>query len=204
MQTVLVEKITNLINRALMLDEKNFKSLINLANKKIAFDIVGLNVKIILSITKEGLVRCKPDDELVDVTIKASVTTFLGIMLSRENSSAASAGAMEISGDVGLAQEFLSILKTLDIDWEELASQWIGDLPAHKLGNMFRTTRKFAKEIRQTIGLDISEYLRYEKEILPEQEEIDEYISAVDVIRNDSERLKQRIIRLQRKIIESV
>jgi len=199
MQTVLVEKITNLINRALMLDEKNFKSLIKLANKKIAFDIVGLNVKIILSITKEGLVRCKPDDELVDVTIKASVTTFLGIMLSRENSSAASAGAMEISGDVGLAQEFLSILKTLDIDWEELASQWIGDLPAHKLGNMFRTTRKFAKEIRQTIGLDISEYLRYEKEILPEQEEIDEYISAVDVIRNDSERLKQRIIRLQRK-----
>jgi len=199
MQTVLVDKITNLINRALMLDEKNFKSLIKLANKKIAFDIVGLNVKIILSITKEGLVRCKPDDELVDVTIKASVTTFLGIMLSRENSRAASAGAMEISGDVGLAQEFLSILKTLDIDWEELASQWIGDLPAHKLGNMFRTTRKFAKEIRQTIGLDISEYLRYEKEILPEQEEIDEYISAVDVIRNDSERLKQRIIRLQRK-----
>lgn len=106
---------------------------------------------------------------------------------------------MEINGDVGLAQEFLSILKTLDIDWEELASQWIGDLPAHKLGNLFRTTRKFAKEIRQTIGLDISEYLRYEKEILPEQEEIDEYISAVDVIRNDSERLKQRIIRLQRK-----
>ena len=199
MQTVLVDKITNLINRALMLDEKNFKSLIKLANKKIAFDIVGLNVKIILSITKKGLVRCKPDDELVDVTIKASVTTFLGIMLSRENSRATSAGAMEISGDVGLAQEFLSILKTLDIDWEELASQWIGDLPAHKLGNMFRTIRKFSKEIRQTIGLDISEYLRYEKEILPEQEEIDEYISAVDVIRNDSERLKQRIIRLQRK-----
>jgi len=204
MQTVLVEKITNLINRALMLDEKNFKSLIKLANKKIAFDIVGLNVKIILSITKEGLIRCKPDDELVDVTIKASVTTFLGIILSRENSRAASVGAIEISGNVELAQEFLSILKTLDIDWEELASQWIGDLPAHKLGNMFRTTRKFAKEIRQTIGLDISEYLHYEKEILPEQEEIDEYISAVDVIRNDSERLKQRIIRLQRKIIESV
>jgi len=199
MQTILVEKITNLINRGLMLDEKNFKSLIKLANKKIAFDFVGLNVKIILLITKEGLVRCKPDDELVDVTIKASVTTFLGIMLSSENSRAASAGAMEISGDVGLAQEFLSILKTLDIDWEELASQWIGDLPAHKLGNLFRTTRKFAKEIRQTIGLDISEYLRYEKEILPEQEEIDEYISAVDVIRNDCERLKQRIIRLQRK-----
>jgi ubiquinone biosynthesis protein UbiJ len=141
MQTVLVEKITNLINRALMLDEKNFKSLIKLANKKIAFDIVGLNVKIILSITKEGLIRCKPDDELVDVTIKASVTTFLGIILSRENSRAASAGAIEISGDVELVQEFLSILKTLDIDWEELASQWIGDLPAHKLGNMFRTTR---------------------------------------------------------------
>lgn len=106
MQTILVEKITNLINRGLMLDEKNFKSLIKLANKKIAFDFVGLNVKIILLITKEGLVRCKPDDELVDVTIKASVTTFLGIMLSSENSRAPVQEPWKLTGMSGLRRNF--------------------------------------------------------------------------------------------------
>jgi ubiquinone biosynthesis protein UbiJ len=48
--------------------------------------------------------------------------------------------------------------------------------------------------------MDISEYLRYEKNILPDKDEVEEYIAAVDVLRNDAERLQLRMARLQKII----
>ena len=48
----------------------------------------------------------------------------------------------------------------------------------------------------KTIGMDISEYLRYEKEALLDKLELDEFIQTVDKLRNDVERLQKRVERL--------
>ena len=55
---------------------------------------------------------------------------------------------------------------------------------------------QLAKASARTIGLDISEYLRYEKEALLDQSELDEFNHAVDKVRNDVERLQKRVERL--------
>ena len=77
-------------------------------------------------------------------------------------------------------------------------SRWLGDTLAHKMGNLVRTTINLARDSKRTLELDISEYLRYEKEILPEQSEVDDYIAAIDELRNDTERLQLRVDRLAR------
>ena len=90
----------------------------------------------------------------------------------------------------------------MDIDWEEYLSQIIGDIAAHKVGHFVRDMSQLAKASARTIGLDISEYLRYEKEALLDQTELDEFNHAVDKVRNDVERLQKRIERfgsLQKK-----
>ena len=111
---------------------------------------------------------------------------------------------MEISGDANLAQRFQQILRNMEIDWEEHLSHWVGDTAAHKLGRVFKQSRELIKEVHQTVQMDISEYLRYEKNMLPDRDEVAEYIAAVDVLRNDAERLQLRIARLQKIISEKV
>jgi ubiquinone biosynthesis protein UbiJ len=111
---------------------------------------------------------------------------------------------MEIIGDTGLAQRFQQIIRNLEIDWEEHLSHWFGDMTAHKLVRILTQTSELLKETHRTISMDISEYLRYEKDMLPDREEVEEYIAAVDVLRNDAERLQLRIARLQKIITGKV
>ena len=47
--------------------------------------------------------------------------------------------------------------------------------------------------------MDISEYLRYEKEALLDKSEVDEFNQAVDNIRDDVERLQKRLERLEKE-----
>ena len=193
MSIPVLKKLERVINSVLQLDEENYKKLTGLDGKIIAIEISGLNITVYLNLTSQGVEIKSECDVAVDVTIRASAMTFFTMLLTGGGEQSVSVGDMEIAGDVDLAQQFQSILKTLEIDWEEYISKWTGDYPAHKLGNFFRDARKYVNESKEIIGMDISEYLRYEKELLPDQIEIDQFNSAVDVIRNDVERLRQRL-----------
>jgi ubiquinone biosynthesis protein UbiJ len=87
----------------------------------------------------------------------------------------------------------------VEIDWEEYLSQFVGDIVSHKIGNFLRRVSRFAKESGKTIGMDISEYLRYEKQALLDKSEVDEFNQAVDEVRDDVERLQKRLERLEKE-----
>ena len=201
---MLIDEIEKLLNHVLQLDEANLDALEQFVGKVIAIDIISLNQTVFLLFTQQGLTLKTKCAEQVDVTIKGSPVALIGILLSRGASTENFSGSMEIIGDIGLAQRFQSVIKNLEIDWEEYLSHCLGDIAAHKLGNMFRDARRLAQDTRNTIGMDISEYLRYEKDILPDKSEIDEFITVVDAVRNDAGRLKQRIERLEKKLVENI
>lgn len=197
------EKLENFINQALKFDEENLTAILQLEGRIIAIDIDYLDLTVYLSFSQQGIGINTSCDETVDVTIKASPITLLAFVLVKNRGKTVNAGDMEITGDVGLAQDFQSILKSLDIDWEEFYARFVGDYPARKLGNFLRGARQYANELRQTLGMDIGEYFRYEKDLLPDQVELSEYSASVDVIRNDAERLQQRIKRLDNMLLQN-
>ncbi|MBM2830610.1 MAG: hypothetical protein HW411_1400 [Gammaproteobacteria bacterium] len=194
-----IENIEKLLNRILQQDEAMLSAIGELTGKVIAIEIIGLNHVIYLQFYAAGITIRKECAGKVDVTIKGRPVTLLVMLFTREENT--TPRDMEIIGDAGLAQRFQSIMKNMEIDWEEYLSHWMGDTLAHKLGNLFRDVREYVKETKNTIGMDISEYLRYEKEILTDQSEVDEFVAAVDFIRNDVERLRQRITRLEGKMV---
>jgi ubiquinone biosynthesis accessory factor UbiJ len=198
-----VEKFQAMFNRLLQQDPQAFTAVKALTGKVIAIEITGTGSTWYLQFTDQGFVVDRNFRGQANVTVKARPAILAGLLLNRDGKIAKISPDMEISGDVGLAQEFQQILKNLDIDWEEHLSQWVGDTAAHKLGRVFKHTRNYIRETQQTIGMDISEYLRYEKEILPDRDEVELFNSAVDKIRNDTERLVQRLEKLQARIIQN-
>ena len=193
-----IENIEKFLNRILEQDDVTLRAIVELAGKVIAIEIIGLNLVIYFKFDTAGITLKTEHAGKVDVTIKARPVALLAALFTCEQDT--TPRDMEIIGDAGLAQHFQSIVKNMEIDWEECLSHWVGDTLAHKLGNLFRDAHEYAQETGNTIAMDVSEYLRYEKGMLTEQSEVDGFVAAVDVVRNDTERLGQRIKRLKRKV----
>jgi len=196
----LKEKIQSFINTVLQQDEMALVAVQELAGKIIKLEISGPDISLFVIFTQQGMVIDTEYDTKPSVIIRARPSTYIGLLGNRDDKTNTFTPDMEISGDANLAQRFQQILRNMEIDWEEHLSHWVGDTAAHKLGRVFKQSRELIKEVHQTVQMDISEYLRYEKNMLPDKDEVEEYIEAVDTIRDDAERLQLRISRLQKII----
>jgi len=186
-----------LLNRVLAMDEEACVALAALEGRTLAVDLTDTPCYLVFTITDAGIELNEETPARADVTVTGTPGAFIGFA---RGGNGGIAGRVDIVGDVGVAQEIQTILRNLDLDWEESLSDWIGDSLARKAGNLARDTARFLSQSGRTLEMDASEYLRYEKEILPDRSEIEEFSAAVDTLRNDVERLKIRINRLQQAL----
>lgn len=194
-QHLLLDSVEKMVNKVLSLDEETVALLATLAGNVIEIDVLDTEFRMFILPSGKGVTLETDYEGKADVAIKGTPSALLG-MISAEK---IGAGDVEINGNVELAKKFQSILRDMEIDWEEYLSQFVGDIAAHKIGNFLRRVSRFAKESGKTIGMDISEYLRYEKEALLDKSEVDEFNQAVDNIRDDVERLQKRLERLEKE-----
>ena len=194
----IINKFNALVNRTLKLDTGTLDRLAELSGKVLSLEFINTGLVLFIIPDTDGVRLDTEYPGEADVAIRGSPVNLVAYLMSSSGKGEGFTGRLEIIGDVGLAQDFQSIIKEADLDWEEFLSRWLGDTLAHKMGNMARSTINFARNTKRTLELDVSEYLRYEKEILPEQSEVDEYITAIDELRNDTERLKLRVNKLTR------
>lgn len=191
----MLDSVEKMVNKVLSLDEETVALLATLAGNVIEIDVLDTEFRMFILPSGKGVTLETDYEGKADVAIKGTPSALLG-MISAEK---IGAGDVEINGNVELAKKFQSILRDMEIDWEEYLSQFVGDIAAHKIGNFLRRVSRFAKESGKTIGMDISEYLRYEKEALLDKSEVDEFNLAVDNIRDDVERLQKRLERLEKE-----
>ncbi|NNJ90507.1 MAG: sterol-binding protein, partial [Gammaproteobacteria bacterium] len=115
------------------------------------------------------------------------------------NTDSTFSGDVHIEGSAALAQEFTSILKRIDIDWEEQLSRITGDILAHQIGNNLRAGSSWLSRNLDSTGLNFQEYLQEEARVLPGALELENFYQDVDRLRDDVERLAARIQRLLQK-----
>ena len=190
-QIVILDSAEKMVNKLLSLDEETLDALATLEGDVVEIGVLNTDIRLFILPSARGLALKSKYEDKADVSIKGTPDALLGMITAER----VGAGNVEIIGNVGLAHKLQSTLKNMDIDWEEYLSQIIGDIAAHKVGNFVRDISQLAKASARTIGMDISEYLRYEKEALLDQSELDEFNHAVDKVRNDVERIQKRIER---------
>lgn len=195
----LLETAGRVIDYALSRDPVALQALAALAGRSILVEVSDLSVRFCLLPSARGLKLAPVPASEPDVLVRGGIVALIGMILRRPEQGDAAAGRVEIIGDVHLAQRLQSILRNLDIDWEEWLAEWVGDLPARKLCNLGRALRQQARDAWRTLGMDLSEYLRYERDLAVDQTEIEEFADAVDRLRDDTERLAQRLERLKRR-----
>ena len=195
-----LNSLQELINRILLLDQETLDALARYAGSVIAVELLNTRQTVYVRITTAGIELTESINGRADVSIRGTPTQLLAYLAAMRRDEPGRSGTIEITGNIALAQKIIGIIKGLDPDWEEKLSEWVGDSIAHGTGNAIRSTLKVARYAGDTLRDNASEYLRYESGLVPDRVEINDFNSAVDVLRNDVERLKSRISRLQQSV----
>ena len=104
---------------------------------------------------------------------------------------------VSLNGAVEVAEGFQQLLTLARPDFEALLSRAVGDALAHTIGTGLRRVGGWVRRSLTSLGLDASEYLRYEMDILPDRAEVTAFVDEVDRLRDDVARLAARVARLQ-------
>ncbi|WP_298609567.1 SCP2 sterol-binding domain-containing protein [uncultured Thiothrix sp.] len=135
-------------------------------------------------------------DAQPDVSIQGSALAFMRLAQAEDNGKAMLENGIKLDGDLGLGTEFSKILREIDVDWEELLSQAVGDTVAHQAGQMARNTKGWLDQSAQAMRLNTQEYLQEEARLLPAEAELNYYYEQIDQLRMDADRLEARLNRL--------
>jgi ubiquinone biosynthesis protein UbiJ len=187
------------LNRYLSLDPETLSRLAGMTGKLIAVELRGIELTLYMAPHSGGIQLLREYDGSADAVISGTPLALARVGIGEERG-LLFAGEVEIRGDVTLGQRFESVLRELDIDWEEHLSYLVGDAAAHQVGNLVRDALQWGTKSVDTLGRDLTEYLQEESRQLPQRDEVNKFLAAVDVLRNDVERLNARVKRLQARI----
>ncbi|MBT5559004.1 MAG: hypothetical protein HOJ88_03855, partial [Proteobacteria bacterium] len=101
-----------------------------MSGQVIAFEIQQLEKTLYLRPVEDGIEIELDSDIKANVTFSAKPDVFLRLAKDGLENAEYAPGELEISGDALLGQKFAKTLSNIDIDWEELLSQHIGDVSA--------------------------------------------------------------------------
>lgn len=196
---LLLSTFQSAINAALRLDPYTVQRLGGLAGKVVAVELRGVNLTLFLALQTDRIEVRGEHAGAVDARLSGTPLAFARLGLSGDRA-ALHTGEVQISGDTELGQQLRDILAAMDVDWEEHLSRFTGDVIAHQAGNTARASQRWAQQSSAALLQDAGEYLKYERELLPDRAQVETFMQHVDVLRDDVERLEARVQRLQKPI----
>jgi len=193
---VALRPVANLLNRNIRATTPAREICRALAGTTIAVRVRDTALAAYFHVHEDALELAIDSDDEPDVLISGSLLT-LARMAGAPGTEALRQGSLDISGDVQLAGDFQKLLALAKPDLEEELSAIVGDVAAHRLGELARGARRWSREARATMGANIREYLQEESRDVPSRYEVDRFGDAVGKLRDDVDRLAARINRLQ-------
>ena len=187
-----------LLNQAIRLDPESPSRLTPMHGRVIQLQLLGLGLSLYLIPEPQGFQLLSSFEGEPDCILRGTPLDLANMRSHRDSADQLFDGSVVIEGDTALAQRFGEFLTGLDIDWEEQLSRLTGDIAAHEIGNLVRGALGWGKQVNRTTELNLKEYLQEELRLLPGRYEIEPFLSEVDRLRDDVERLEARIQRLSR------
>ena len=111
--------------------------------------------------------------------------------------------AIRIAGDAEVAQRFRDLLQQAQPDFEEELSRVVGDVAAHRVAGLARGLLDWGRKAAGSLSTSVAEYLQEESRDLPTRIEVEEFLEAVDRLRESADRFEARLARLESPILNS-
>jgi len=171
-----------------------------MSGRVIQINIRDLDIVFFMKVSGGRIEVLSSYDEEIHCAMKASIISLMKLGIASDAS--ALAEDIEMSGDLEVGRQFRDLLARVDIDWEEIASRFTGDILAHKLGNAVRSLTSWGKKTSDSLRRDVGEYLQEESRQLPSAFEVSQFVAQVDDVRLGVDRAEARIKQLEKHLKE--
>jgi ubiquinone biosynthesis protein UbiJ len=187
---MLTDIIANLLNRGLPRSPRAQQLCAQLEGRSVAIEVGELARFHVAS--NGATLQITTGDTAADVTLAGGPLSLLALAGDAPES-VVQRGAVTISGDAQLAQQFRELAKLLRPDLEDDLSYVLGDVPAHQLGRLARLGAGWTRKAATTTLTNLAEYLGHERQDLVPRNEGEQFLHGVDRVREDVERLEARL-----------
>ena len=134
-----------------------------------------------------------------DVRIRARPSQLLRQALRGGSGEGSPLSGVQVEGDAGLMQQFSTLLSRVGFDLEEWLARWMDGGAAHRVNETLRGLAGWGRQAASTLALDTAEYLREETRDLVHRADVEQWMGAVDALRERSDGLAARLARLERR-----
>lgn len=194
-----MQRLTATLSSVLAKDPDFLPALEKLQGKCLAIHVLGIGATFYLQINLDSFeLTSVLSEQDPDVTINGAPIALLMLLLSPDAMQSAQNSGVKIQGDLHVAKQLSETINSLDIDWEGILAQYIGDVPAHQIGVGLQGIFGWHNRTRESLLMAMSEYLQEESRALPTRVEIERFLDRVDQLRDAAERLEARLARLSK------
>ena len=184
-------------NHLLQSDSLAKEKLTALAGKSVGFDIKNSPFQLLASINPEGMEFSLGSTQHADCILRGAPIALARYMNSKQvNPSTNASLAIEIEGDLEFARKISSIFRGLDIDWEDVFSQFMGDFPAHQLSRVMSKFRDGFERSKESAEQHLQYLISERLDQVVTQDEAEVFYRQVDQAAAAAHRLEQLVNRL--------
>lgn len=180
------------LNQALELDPAGRQALLSALSAPVRITVTApLPLSYTLQVAGDRVaVSSQPtDDPGLDIQGKPIALAALALGDDRVFSD----GRLTVEGDTALAHQLQRALDQLNPDWEAAMARYIGDVPAHFIGQKVRGAVKWSRGAFQALNANIEEYVHEESRALPGRRELEATFADIDDLNLRAERLAARL-----------
>lgn len=188
---LLAQTLDQAARRLDWLDAQAATALADLEGRVVAVELAGLGITLFCRIDNGAMRVSEADPGRVDTTVRGSP-----ISLAAMSAGSTATGRVTLSGDAEIGRRFQRFVSALDPDWEEPLARIFGDVLGHQLARGLRASWSWSTAAIVALAENASEYLREESRDLVSPGELEAFLHDVDTLREDSDRLAERVERL--------
>ena len=188
----LFRPLTKLVNKQIKATTPARELCAKLDGKVIAIRVKDTALAIYFCVCSDEIALFGDFEGEPDVLISGSILT-LARLAGTTGEEAIHRDSLNLTGDAELAQAFQKLLGYGKPDIEEELSGIIGDVAAHRLGEIARNIGDWGRKTGSTLRQNISEYLQEERRDLPSRYEVEKFSRKVDALRDDIARFDARL-----------
>jgi len=188
-----LKSLETVLNLASRLDPQSPVLLEKHIGKVLAITLNPFALTFYSVITAQGIRVVDAYHETPTTTLSGTPLGFIGLSMNPSFT----ANHVQITGEAEFAKVCQQLLFKPEIDWEEHLSKLVGDAPAQLLYQQGEKAYQKIHALTHTLVQNSVEFLQEERDCLPSSLVVETWLSDVDIVRADVDRLQARLNRLE-------
>ena len=186
-------------NKLLQFDPGSQAQLHALEGKLLAISLSEPNLQMAV-VCSHGQLQLRSHWEAADAEVSGRLSDMLAWLASGDS---LAKHHLEVRGSTALLQQWQALAKQLDIDWEDMANRYLGDILGHSVAESARQAFSWGRARSRNVANQVMEFGVEELQLLPNRALFEDFRTRTQSLRLATDRLQARIQRLQTRLSQT-